>query len=69
MRRESGVVKSWGQELEVESSRAEPGAWAGSSREPGLSQVRSRAQPGVERPGLGLEGLFWRLVKKCLEWS
>ena len=49
MLKESGVVKSWGQELEVESSRAEPGAWVGSSREPG--PAKSGAKPSQESRG------------------
>ena len=49
-----------GQELEVELSRAEPGAWAESGQGP--SRARSRDAGGLDL-GLGLEGLYWKLAK------
>ena len=53
-----------GQELEVELSRAEPGAWAESGQGP--SRARSRDAGGLDL-GLGLEGLYWKLVRNV--WS
>ena len=79
MRREFGVAGSWESsraELSqgpwpgrvrsrAEPSRAEPGAWAEASQEPSRARSRARSR---EAGGLGLEGLYWELVWKCLEW-
>ena len=51
MRRESGVVKSWGQELEVESGRAELSQELGSGRVGSLGSAKSGVKPSQESRG------------------
>ena len=51
MRRESGVVKSWGQELEVESGRPELSQELGPGRVGSLGSAKSGGKPSQESRG------------------
>ena len=51
MRREFGLVKSWGQELEVESSRAKLSQKLGPGRVGSLGSAESGVKPSQESRG------------------